>query len=161
MVEATSPLGKRLSAFLGHLERDDYPRDGICSHHGTGFEHRDFRIGLSLPPSIHARGSISRHLLITIYASDYGHGYCARTHRRRAASIAKAISAEIVASWNGRDGNSGVSVVYDRNCPAALATAICNYHGLADVFRPTPTELAAFKAFDDWLHPAFIAIGES
>lgn len=158
MVKATASLAERVSVFLGHLERDDYPRNGICSHHGPHFEHRDHYIGFCMPPAIHVRGN-SWPLLITIYAPWRGFDHCARTHRRRAASIAKAINAKIITTWNGEDGSDGISAIYDRNCPAALALAILNYHGLADVFRPTPTELAAFKAFDDWLRPAFIAIG--
>lgn len=141
-----------VSRVIAHLDRADYPRDGICHHHGLSYTCENDNVGVA---------EHEGKLLVMVYRGsakyerdangDYvWHGYTATEHEGKADAVAKAVRATISETWNGKEGNDGVSIVLDRPCPEGLLVGIRNYRRMRDVFHPTPSEVDAFQRFSAW-----------
>lgn len=163
-----SVLGRKISEMLKHLERDDYPRDGICSHHGVSISHPFLRLSIS---------DHMQKLMVTVYSErkysekrgrtydkceglpGYWVGYPAALHQMRARSISEALNVPIRERWNGGDGQSGVSLVLDRPCPESLMTAISNYRGMPSPFDLRDEDKHGFGVFKQWMAPIWAGKG--
>ena len=155
-VEAEADCAARMKAVaqaIAGLDKPGFPHDGICSHFGYGL-----RLGTWF---VHVgRAPLSSHLLVTIYDNPKSgrtrrgepifFGHAKATHSRHRKCLAEGLKAEIATGWNGKRGHAGVSLVFDRDCPASVLTGIANYHAMPDVFRPTDAEQARCNALSAW-----------
>lgn len=152
-------IARDVAAYVLHLERDDYPQNGICSHFGVSVRHPRLTINL---------GKREGRLLITMYTRNhyskvagrsyhqmegnlYQVGFPRCVHDMRATAVAHSLGAEIVDRWNGEDGHHGVSIVLSRACPDSLHAAIRNYHLMPSPFNLREQDRAGFSAFSGWL----------
>lgn len=154
-----SALGRRIAAMTACLERDDYPRHGICSHFGVTVAYPRLSINVShrnglTQVTLYSARSVSAQKGRAYHALEgqgYFIGFPAHIHRMRVASVAAALDCAVVETWNGEEGHSGVSAVFDRPCPKSLVTAISNYRSMPSPFRLREEDRQGFQAFHAWL----------
>ncbi len=136
-------LAERVQSHLRSLDRKNFPKDGICSHLGIWFRWMEFTIRLLVATSHGDR------LLVTV-ESD-GHRSWPRTwHESISKCLSVATGCEIITTWNGEEGSSGVSVVLDRQAPVSLIVGYHNYNRMANVLEPTDHEKAASRGWWHW-----------
>lgn len=150
-------LAKRVAERVAILDAAPVPDNAICHHLGESFHVASLRVGLCLGNRADGK------LLVTIYSRKVtvpGHcrhgnkqcgltyvGYSEAIHRARANSVAHALGAKIVDQWNGGDGNCGISIVLDRQCPQLLLTGIRNYGRMRNPFELSDADRAGYDAY--------------
>ena len=123
------PWVKQLSEFLDELDKTTFPSDGICHHLGKSVE---------LESLIKDVGILPRDpttTLLTFYGSRPFPAQVFEAYIEGCATIAPVID-----TWNGKEGNSGVSIVIARSMPKGYKDALENYAGLRNVFQWTREE---------------------
>jgi hypothetical protein len=104
-----APLFALLSRVISMLGRSDYPRDGICSHHGLNFVCGDDNVGVT-----EHRG----RLLVMIYRGDSRFekkptglteivGYSRKEHEAKVHAVAMAAGCAVRETWRRIRPSSG------------------------------------------------------
>lgn len=164
------PLVEPLRAAVTCLERADYPRDAICTHHGVGLVAGPLDVTLCEAP---AMGLLGGRLAVVIddrrtrmlaeirgLAVDWREelrGATAARHALRRRIVARALATDVIEHWNGGAGCMTQSLVLARRCPESLRHCIANYRALSDPFRLSDAERARFAAWTAWLQPIWSA----
>lgn len=155
-----SALARKVKQIVDRLNRDDYPQNGIVTHHGVSTRLRNIRIGVADSRVVgpHPKD----RLLIMIYDTrTYAQGFMRASvdgfagfpgwlHQARANAIAATLNTHTIDRWNGKDGHSGISMILDYPCPASLVRSIQNYRDMPSPFDLRPEDRAGFDAFDQW-----------
>lgn len=132
-------LEETVRSVLNYLDRDDFPRAGICSHLGVWAKCANLSLSF-----------LSRDGQMLINASRSTYGATRAMHATRAAAIARGANALAAHTWNGGEGHDSVSVVLNRPTPVSLARACAAYCEVKDVFNNTSEEKARFAEFSTW-----------
>lgn len=136
-----------LAQLLEAMAQDPGPDNGVCHHlgiHSTGFLLGGKRVSVGIMPN-------TKGTLVTVYFASSLESGSARMWSEVRTRIAEATQSAVADSWNGEEGNSGISVVIDQPAPTALANAIQRYRSQPSVFNPTPEIQAGYQAFNLWL----------
>lgn len=164
-----SALGKLARSTVDRLRREDYPSNGICTHHGVVVRLRNMTVQFTDTKLRNSPESDGKLLIIMInhHAVPYvparvetrsvyrdgGYfriGYPKCVHDARMRAVARALDAETIISWNGTHMGKTVSVVLDVPVPPSLAVSIENYRKLPSPFKLRPEDKAGFAAFNTW-----------
>lgn len=149
MPEHRMGLYQGLKVYKAALSRTDYPKNSICAYHGLGFQWNHSWVGF------YSHGDA--RTLITVYSSHYiSHEHVTlpkKWHNNVKMLASKALGVKLATSWNGRAGNSGVSVVMKIAFPV-LEYVNARYKAMPNILNPTPEEEKGFHDFDVWLKAA-------
>lgn len=147
------------------LNRQDLPKNAVCSHHGVYFLSGDTSVKIS---------NQGNYTLVTMYdemwqfdpvTGNHGPTRLGRdVHEARVEMVRVALTellakfifspetsvplvreVKVLQTWNGDENHSGVSVVYDIPLPQHFKEALDAYRSAADVFAP-----GLCSSFYDW-----------
>lgn len=166
--EETTPeyleeLQTTLKSLYKNLNRKDFPQHIICSHFGVGRSVGNDYLQMSIHQSNFDKVTETfktQNLLITLYRSQNQFypdskqvGYTQKELDLRKKAIVKALGGKTLDSWNGLEGQNGISLVLDNPVPKSLILAITNYHNLGvRVFDLTKKDETGFSNFEKWVN---------
>lgn len=131
------------------LERPNPPPNSILNPFGVGVSVR----GLSIHISTNGLEDRARYQ-ITMYQRC--HRRRAELHRARAEAVTTALTTSIRESWNGGDGDDGISIVLNRLAPDGLLVPLRNYRAIAArCFNPIDADRDDYAAFRAWYEAPF------
>ena len=125
--DSPETIAQNVQRYVESMDRPDFPPRISCSH-----------LGLSIP----AKGvyvSVLAWRANTTLVTFYGSGPYAPNHKNmhdaRVRMTSYYLRADVVDRWNGEEGNSGVSAVYDRAPPESLLYAQKHMGGYSADFK--------------------------
>lgn len=143
-------LALRLETLYSKLSRDNYPKDGVCSHHGFGVMVKNDYLELTV---------LEGKLLLKLYRSKNSFlpngtqvGYSKSQHLKKIKAIQKALKCQVLDKWNDSEKSNGFSLILNCSIPKGLEVAIKNYHQIDNVFSFTKQEEIGYLKFMEWMN---------